>query len=374
MDAIILPYTIHMDGDKQKVLRVAHCGNTTFRRHKMSIRPLNLPGDLTMIGELGNNVFQYPENKEWSIQEDKKQVIIEMMKNLKRLWPAIALISIISPALRDILLRGFMWEENGKPVGLILFQRRGTTKTWVISTLGVLPEYRRRGIAKKLFTAGIQSIRELGGEIVFLDVIAGNLPAYQLYEKMGFEHYTGSVELFREPGDEIAKKFTSNGYAIKPLDFFDWRVRYDLEKAITPERIRKFEPIEEGRFRQPALMRVLLPIINFAQGVRANLYSLQRSKNGDVIGRAWADLRIRSGGEHSIRAHLNPTYSDAAPYFLDHVVATAKSTGAEKRITLSIPQWQAAILEAAYAAGFKKRFEFHRMGLLFGGRSKSKDV
>ncbi len=53
--------------------------------------------------------------------------------------------------------------------------------------IGVLSEYRKRGIGKGLFDAVFQYMRENGVGVLNLEVREDNIPAIRLYEKLGFE-------------------------------------------------------------------------------------------------------------------------------------------------------------------------------------------
>ena len=225
----------------------------------MPIRDIRLPTDLLPLGEMLMDTFQYPENPAWSVQSDEQEDFAETIKNLARLWPVIRFGQIFSASLRD-LLRGCVWEEDGKIVGCTMVQRRGSTNIWIVGTVGVLPEYRRRGLARKLVQRGIEIIRERGGEKAFLDVIDGNIPAFKLYESLGFEHYSGNIEMQMHPECVLPKPELPADYSLSKLERFDWQPRYDLEKRIAPANMLKYEPVEEGRFRHPPAMRLILPL------------------------------------------------------------------------------------------------------------------
>jgi len=55
-----------------------------------------------------------------------------------------------------------------------------------ILTIGVLPEYRRQGEAKKLLHQMCDEAKTDGIRTIFLDVSVQNTPAYHLYTKLGF--------------------------------------------------------------------------------------------------------------------------------------------------------------------------------------------
>lgn len=56
-----------------------------------------------------------------------------------------------------------------------------------ILNLGVRPEERRKGIARKLMQSLLQKCRDMGIQKGFLDVKRSNTPAISLYESLGFK-------------------------------------------------------------------------------------------------------------------------------------------------------------------------------------------
>jgi putative acetyltransferase len=93
--------------------------------------------------------------------------------------------------------RGFVAVEDGRVAGHILFTRslldapRKLVTVQVLSPVGVLPEYQRRGIGTALIRYGLAEIDKLGIPLVFLE---GD-PAY--YSRIGF--VAGGEMGFRKP-------------------------------------------------------------------------------------------------------------------------------------------------------------------------------
>jgi ribosomal-protein-alanine N-acetyltransferase len=56
-----------------------------------------------------------------------------------------------------------------------------------IATLAVQPEFRRRGIARKILKTALDAAYYEGARRAFLEVRAGNLAAREMYLKFGFE-------------------------------------------------------------------------------------------------------------------------------------------------------------------------------------------
>ncbi|GIU81479.1 MAG: ribosomal-protein-alanine N-acetyltransferase [Acidobacteria bacterium] len=55
-----------------------------------------------------------------------------------------------------------------------------------ISTIGILPEHRRRGLAQRLLSHVEEMLKEKGLTIIRLEVRVSNIPAQNLYRKLGF--------------------------------------------------------------------------------------------------------------------------------------------------------------------------------------------
>ena len=95
----------------------------------MSMRSINLPEDFKMLKQLTIDTFQYPENENWSVKSDHQENITDMFESAKKMWPILHLAQLISPALRDII-RGYIWEHEGQPGGMIIMQRQNKTNSW----------------------------------------------------------------------------------------------------------------------------------------------------------------------------------------------------------------------------------------------------
>ena len=79
---------------------------------------------------------------------------------------------------------GFVAYESGKLAGYIFMLAVGGEAE--LAKVAVLPEYRRRGVAKALLTASLDACRENGAAVCFLEVRESNGAARRLYESFGF--------------------------------------------------------------------------------------------------------------------------------------------------------------------------------------------
>jgi len=275
----------------------------------MTIRALKLPGDLLPLADMLVQTFQYPENPEWGIQADEEDDIGREIKTLRRLWPLVRVAQLVSKPMRD-LVRGFLWEEDGRIGALVICQRRGSTNTWMIGTVGVLPEFRRRGLARKLLTKTLDDIRARGGTHLVLGVIDRNVPAYSLYKSLGFEHYSSQPEFSLTPAGDPSEIRLPMAYSQSPHNKFDWEKRYDLARRITPSNVTKYDPIIPGRFKPPFIMRVIDPLQNKMQK-RTERRSLFM-KGSMIIGHSGFLASATTKGTSTIWAHIDPEHSDLA--------------------------------------------------------------
>ena len=327
----------------------------------MELRPLQLPRDFTPLGDMICDTFQYPGNPEWSVQTDEQEQIGHAIRSMRRLWPLFRVLQIVSPPLRD-LFRGYIAEEAGNIVGVTIIQRRGTTNVWIVGTVGVLPEYRRRGLARKGLEKSLEMMREHGATKTWLGVINGNTPAQGLYESLGFEVYDATVDYtLTDPVLPSAPSLPA-GYTVSRLARSDWRTRFELEERIAPEEIRRYEPVEKGRFRQPLALRLLVPVMNLVQREKEEDLVISESPGGKVVARCGYSASTRGKGVNSIRIRLDPDHPDLASHLVGSMLHKVISRSPKLRVELGAPRWMPAVAEAAEAFGFTRRVEYLKMG------------
>lgn len=83
-----------------------------------------------------------------------------------------------------------------------------------IATLAVHPEFRRRGIAKRLLQTALSAVYKEGAQRSFLEVRAGNQAALKMYKDFGFD-IVGRRSHYYHDTDEDAILMT-----LEPFPFF----------------------------------------------------------------------------------------------------------------------------------------------------------
>lgn len=328
----------------------------------MTARPLNIPTDLAIMPDLILRSFQYPENPAWSLDADEAKSLAEQMKFIRRVWPLIRVLGVFVKAARNPL-DGMIWEENGSPAGLINVIPRGLDhKTWLIGNVSVLPEFRRRGIARKLVEAAIAHAKANAAETVILDVIAGNVPAYTLYETLGFETYGGESELSRETLPAPAAEGLPAGYARRPLTLADWKPRYELAKRITPPEAQAYQPVNAANFRIPGPMRPIVRLLQSA-GPSRNHSDLIVTAEGHLAGTLNRTVRKAAGGKNEITVRVVPEHAHLAGPLVRLALAECEADAPGRPTGMLVPRWQPSVLAAALESGFALRYEGYKMGL-----------
>lgn len=328
----------------------------------MGLRPFKLPDDTQTLITLLPPAFQYPENPEWSIRNDDVEGMIDTMKTIRQLWPLLVVVAFLVPKLRDII-QGFIWEEDGQAVGLSNAGRQGMTDIWTIGNVGVLPSYRRKGIARSLVAACVTLAREHGASAVILDVIADNLPAYSLYERLGFETYGGQAEMDYDKEVIPPECPIPPGYTVSRLDPLAWRPRYELASRITPAVVQKFNPVTMARYKQPGILRPVAWLVERGSGIKQEAFVIRNAAEQTVVGIMRYSARKKAGGVNSIGVSLDEAHGHLAAYMVAQMLRTTMRESPGRRIEASVPAWQPDVLQAALAAGFRTNFNFKKMGL-----------
>jgi len=329
----------------------------------MGMRPLRLPHDFAALADMLVETFQYPENPEWSVQADEQEDLAQEIRGMQRVWPLVRLLQLVHRPLRDVL-RGFVWDEEGRPVAAVLVQRMGSSSTWSVGTVGVLPAFRRQGLARRLLEHTLEFLRGRGAERVVLGVIDGNVPAYSLYRSLGFTHYGGQPEYYRAAAVPEAVPPLPAGYADERLPRSDWRTRFELERRIVPASHQQYEPVVIERYRRPLPLFVLSSVALSLTGRRRVDRALRKQADGEIVGRYTYQLSKRGKGVARFSTALDPAHAVLAPYVVGTALREVAAASPGIRVELLAPGWMDGLAEAVERFGFRQRLEYHELGLI----------
>lgn len=101
-------------------------------------------------------------------------------------------------------------EESGKIIGIVTWLMHGLPKHQLaeLDRIAVLPEYRGKGVSKKLFDALIKDAKAFYKKNksrfrkLYLLTHSDNIRAHRFYEKLGFRHETTLKEHYYKNKDE----------------------------------------------------------------------------------------------------------------------------------------------------------------------------
>jgi ribosomal protein S18 acetylase RimI-like enzyme len=260
------------------------------------MRPLDIRRDLDGLGELVEVSFAGDLARRGG---DFRQEL----RLIKRVIPLVIVLGRISDSFRH-LVDGFVWEDGGRIVASVLVQKSGNDKTrWYISDIATHPDYRRRGLARKLTSRAMEHARAYGAQVCTLSVRADNAPAYNLYRSLGFVHYDSTTHLKLEglPGVQVR---LTDGYSLRPLKQSEWQVRYDLALRDTPPEVQAFLPISEAQYRVSALEQLFMPLSARLQRIDDHRWAAER--DGQWVGYVGLSARRVANTNHNLRLTLDP--------------------------------------------------------------------
>lgn len=160
----------------------------------LMIRPFTFLNDIDTLLTITVAAFQFEDKPEWSVPDNLAELVRPQFRAFRALYPVWRGLGLLNPDWRTAL-GGAVAEVDGVPVGVANVIRLRQSQHYEIGNVGVRPESRRQGIARRLVEACIEQAAVAGGATAFLDVISENRGAVRLYEQMGFAEVDHSLEL-----------------------------------------------------------------------------------------------------------------------------------------------------------------------------------
>ena len=166
-------------------------------------------------------------------------------------------------------------------------------KSATIGNVMTHPDYRRQGLAKKLFQKAVSDGEKLGLEKITLDVHAQNIGAIKLYEREGFERYyhTGKLKL-----DHSQNKISSDdSVVLKEIDEIDFELYDSLLDVCFPQKM--LENRDRNKMAKDYVPnRFIRFIASKAAGQKIYIYSLHKNTDTKTLGYISASTsRIEDG-------------------------------------------------------------------------------
>jgi len=148
------------------------------------LRPFDLRKDTRAVADLVEMCFAD------TLDADGRRYLNHLRMNASNTgllrWTA------LTAGLASAPLSGYVWEQDSKIIGnaSLIPYFVGGKRFFLIANVAVHPEYRRRGIARKLTESLIQRAQAHGAPQVWLHVRDDNQAAYNLYHSQNFVEQT----------------------------------------------------------------------------------------------------------------------------------------------------------------------------------------
>jgi ribosomal protein S18 acetylase RimI-like enzyme len=245
------------------------------------IRPVNVKTDLAPLADLIELAFA-------DTMDSSGRAAIRELRTLSRFGTGLGMLAGMNDLVQGIGL-GYVWIQDERLVGNVSIYSANVPadrrQTWIIANVAVHPEYRGRGIARRLMQTSLEAIAKRGATRsrpvnAILQVEQNNLPARKLYDSLGFVQ-EGTWKHWRR----------STGTRLQPLEHSpyltqrrrgEWRAEYALAQRIRPHGLGWQRPLHPGLFHR-SLATALSDLINM---------------------RSFERLVVRSEDEKYVRASL----------------------------------------------------------------------
>jgi ribosomal protein S18 acetylase RimI-like enzyme len=265
------------------------------------LRKMNL-GEFDAMLDLVELAFVEDEAREGrSIRDD--------MSGMRSMLPFLKLVMKVAPGMEDRFYT-LVWEIDGRFISLVTVSQQGNDKgRWYIFNVSTHPDYRGRGLARRIVSAAIDHIRSRHGKRILLDVRSDNEPAYNLYRSLGFLHlesnseFKGSVR--QEPGQTLP-----DGYSSRPLKSSEWQPRYELERRLATPEMNNVCPPTPDQFQSGRFMRGIEAIVMRAQGFKSKRLLVERADQ--PVGFLNCTIRVKGDGPHRLSLTLDPAHTAVA--------------------------------------------------------------
>lgn len=261
------------------------------------IRSINIKRDLGAIADLIETAFAGQMDAEGR----------DYLRHIRQIARGIGsyLIDGNTPETSQFPFHGYLWEEDGRIIGnlTLIPVRKARVRTYFIANVAVLPEYRRRGIARHLTDRAIAHVKAHDGKRIYLQVRSDNLTAQHIYQTTGFEEFAsrttwvpghiGASHPAPDPTIRVARRMKS-----------DWPQQKDWLIALYPPEIAWNLPISLERLKPD----LLGSITNFLNGVTSRSWAARQHNR--LIGLASWESGF-TGTDYAWLA-TSPVWEDAA--------------------------------------------------------------
>ncbi len=267
------------------------------------------------------------------------------LKRMVRLYSAVSVLFFFFDILRINFETILVAVSENKLVGEIHLVPCGR-KMWSIDSVFVDPQFRRRGIYRRLMQEALKYVARRHGKKIFQSVRNDNIVPLKIADELKFQAFAEKIVMYLEIGEAPFEE-TKADILIRKLQPTDTRRVYEMCKVLDPKRVEIYEIKPEDYLVSP-LSRLRNKIAHIHSEK-----SIMESK-GKVIG--FADVIYTSKREaarlESFCLLPSRNLSELVSAFLKHLVNSLRTKNIRKIIVELNEDWL-EIIEAFHCLGFQ---------------------
>lgn len=207
---------------------------------------------------------------------------------------------------------GFVYVLDDKIVGNVSLLQGSTDGRYLVANVAVHPDYRRRGIARKMMTQVLSYVQDRQGAAIVLQVEENNEGAVDLYRSLSFEkigtaviwhlsHYHIRPIAAPQPINN-RKPDQYDGFRVTSLKSDDWEAAYELDRSTFPPDMQWPEPVTRTAYKPTVWKKVS----QFFNGQQQEVWAAKSTEN-EVVG--LAAIESSWGRPHVLRMRLHPGWA-----------------------------------------------------------------
>ncbi|RMG80705.1 MAG: GNAT family N-acetyltransferase [Chloroflexi bacterium] len=310
------------------------------------IRPVRLRTDLAALADLIEVCFA-------DRMDAEGRAAVNEMRSLSQMGPLMSMVIGMGSAVLSNS-KGFVWVEDGKIVGNVSLYPANNWPhdlgaAWIVANVATHPDYRRRGIARKLMQASMNLIQQSRVRYAVLQVDEDNIGAQRLYESLGFiterEWITWRRNTLSNRPEHPPKW---EDVHITRRRRSEWRSEMRLAQQVRPiERggLGWLQPLHPDFFRLP-WNRVLTNLLNFRSTERLVIH---HPETGEIAASLWIHTAFAS----RLRLQLM-TLPEYQGLFDDALIHTAIRRYGHRAMVIEHPADEAATIDVLRSYSFRR--------------------
>ncbi|MGQ9598953.1 MAG: GNAT family N-acetyltransferase [Anaerolineae bacterium] len=311
------------------------------------LRPIDPARDLHAIANLIGDAFA-------SDLDAQGRAALRELRWMARLWPLVWWWSQADPGFRESL-SGFVWEapsptgKRWQVVGNVnLNPVPGNRQRYILCNIVVQEAHRGQGIGRRLTEAAMAEAQELGAKGVILQVHQDNLPALQLYTKLGFTEASGETE-FRLEAPYPVLVVDAPGYRFCPWRWSDGPSVYRLVRLAVPAVEQWIRPVKEEKYQGRWSTRFEEWIAGVVSGYRT--YRFTAFWDSELAAVMTVAVALRRGG-HRFSLLVHPHHAGQVEAALISRALSMVSVLPPKPVLITVNKAHAAAFHVLRSYGF----------------------